>query len=114
MKELQYIGIVILSIAFIAFLIAGFNKLHVYENPSSDDEYAFLSDEEAEAKNAYVGGDAYNYIINAGQATAYFVLAGFSLLSAIALGILVELVRRRKEETQTIVSGDGSTNIQLS
>ena len=32
-------------------------------------------------KNAYVGGDAYNYIINAGYATAFWVLAvGAALL----------------------------------
>lgn len=30
--------------------------------------------------NAYVGGDAYDYIINANQATAYFVLAVFFAL----------------------------------
>ncbi len=49
-----------------------------YSNP--DSEFSFL-----ESENAYVGGDAYNYIINAGYATAYFVLAG-------AYGIIATLL----------------------
>ena len=37
--------------------------------------------------NAYVGGDAYNYIINGNYATAYFVLAvGLAL---ICMGFLI-------------------------
>ncbi len=41
--------------------------------------------------NAHVGGDAYNYIINAAQATAYFVVTGASFLIAIGLNILHRL-----------------------
>ncbi|HLR34175.1 MAG TPA: hypothetical protein VK071_02475 [Tissierellales bacterium] len=37
-----------------------------------------------ESKNAYVGGDAYNYIINAGLATAWFVLAGVCAIIGLA------------------------------
>lgn len=44
----------------------GLYKLFVYENS----EYGSKI-------NAYVGGDAYNYIINSNYATAYFVLALF-------------------------------------
>lgn len=47
------------------FLCVGFFKLLVYDNDSYD------------TTNAYVGGDAYNYIINANYATAYFTLAIF-------------------------------------
>ncbi|WP_226681955.1 hypothetical protein [Sutcliffiella horikoshii] len=47
------------------FLIIGMHKLYVYKN----EEYG------EENLNAYVGGDAYNFIINTGYATAYFVLA---------------------------------------
>lgn len=42
-------------------------------------------------KNAYVGGDAYNYIINGNYATAFFVLATLFTIagfSCIALGYL--------------------------
>ena len=39
-------------------------------------------------KNAYVGGDAYNYIINGNYATAFFVLTTMFVLTAIGLMIL--------------------------
>lgn len=55
-------------------LYCGFDKLTRYVN----NEYAVSKN-----VNAYVGGDAYNYIINANYATAYFVLAGVLLLAAI-------------------------------
>lgn len=63
--------------AAVIFLCTGFYKMYVYENPDSESE--FLIDDEDYA-NAYVGGDAYNYIINAGKATANFTLAIFFLI----------------------------------
>lgn len=42
-------------------------------------------------KNAYVGGDAYNYIINAGYATAFFVLAIGAALLGVGFLILYYL-----------------------
>ncbi|SER79539.1 hypothetical protein [Salipaludibacillus aurantiacus] len=59
-------------LAVISYIVAGiftgvgFHKLFVYESHNILFE---------EAKNAYVEGDAYNYIINANYATAYFTLA---------------------------------------
>ena len=38
--------------------------------------------------NAYVGGDAYNYIINGTYATAFFVLTAMFVMSAIGLMVL--------------------------
>ena len=38
--------------------------------------------------NAYVGGDAYNYIINGTYATAFFVLTAMFVMAAIGLMIL--------------------------
>ena len=38
--------------------------------------------------NAYVGGDAYNYIINGTYATAFFVLTAMFVLAAIGLMVL--------------------------
>ena len=53
-------------------LYKGYDKMTNYY---SSDTYYSLN------VNAYVGGDAYNYIINAGYATAFFVLAiGAALL----------------------------------
>ena len=45
--------------------------------------------------NAYVGGDAYNYIINGTYATAFFVLTTMFVLSAICL-LILHYVSREK------------------
>lgn len=63
-------------IAMGIFLALGFFKMLVYEY----DDY--------DAINAYVGGDAYNFIINGTYATAYFVLAGSSFIGSILFKIL--------------------------
>ena len=47
------------------FLYMGFDKIYSYDN---GELYPYTY------HNAYVGGDAYNYIINGNYATAYFVL----------------------------------------
>ena len=61
-------------VAFV-MLCVGFDKMLSYSN----EKYAY--------RNAYVGGDAYNYIINGNYATAFFVLA--ALFSVIGIGILI-------------------------
>lgn len=57
---------------------SGFNKMLVYDN---GDYYPY------EIHNAYVGGDAYNYIINGNYATGFFVLA--TLFVILGLGIII-------------------------
>lgn len=47
------------------FIIFGFYKMFAYKNDEMNHEYV----------NVYVGGDAYNYIINANFAAAFFILA---------------------------------------
>ncbi|MGA4519257.1 hypothetical protein ACPA0F_18525 [Solibacillus silvestris] len=49
------------------FMFMGFYKMFVYESGGED----YFDDESV---NAYVGGDAYNFIINGTYTTAYFVL----------------------------------------
>lgn len=77
----------------ISFILAaiftgiGFYKIFVYSNP----EYGTAS-------NVYVGGDAYNYIINANYATAYFILAGVCVLLG---GIFI-----LKQEISALKSGN--------
>ena len=44
-----------------------------------------------EKVNVYVGGDAYNYIINSNLSTSYFVLATFFGLAAIGIWIIVTI-----------------------
>lgn len=63
-KKIWDVKVVASFIIAIIFIVLGFYKLLVYRNDEDLDNPA----------NFYVGGDAYNYIINAGQATAYFVL----------------------------------------
>ena len=71
-KQGLSVAAVIMYVVGALYIILGFYKILVYRNS----DYASL------AKNAYVGGDGYNYIINAGYATAYFVLAGVFIISA--------------------------------
>lgn len=81
------LGIASAVIAVIPLLI-GFYKLFAYD---SGEFYPY------ESVNAYVGGDAYNFIINANYASAYFILAGTLILSAIGFGILWYLSGIRTE-----------------
>lgn len=104
MKNLLILSITALILSSIIAFGMGVNKLTKYENPDSgdyeDDEYSYYDDEdeEDESVNVYVGGDAYNYIINSERATGLFVLAGFSLLTAVGLGIILQL--RREEDAE--------------
>ena len=68
------LGAIIFFILSAISLGIGLYKLWAYENNYSQ-------------VNAYVGGDAYNYIINSNLATAYFTLA--VLFTLIALGYLI-------------------------
>ena len=68
----------------IVFLLAGFYKNFFYNNPYGDD-YSY-NDDEAEF-NVYVGGDAYNYIINGTRFTAYAVMGTGSLIIASIMGV---------------------------
>lgn len=49
-----------------------------------------------ETVNAYVGGDAYNYIINGTHATAFFVLTTMFVLAGIGLLIIHYVSHQRK------------------
>ena len=76
----------------------GFNKITSYSNP--DSEYSF----DTEYINSYVGGDAYNYIINGTYFTAYAVMGTGSLIisaiSGIASAILSIQYNNEKIENQ--------------
>jgi len=79
MKRFMFVAICFYAASAMS-LLTGFDKMYVYHNS----DYAF--------DNAYVGGDAYNYIINAGYATAYFVLAmGFLITGTIFLYMYMKL-----------------------
>lgn len=69
------ISAVILLIAGFVFLGFGFDKKLNYYHSST----GYFD------KNAYVGGDAYNYIINSNYFTGYLTLASACLISSIIL-----------------------------
>ena len=75
------VGIFVIGIIFVSL---GFYKKNVYENG----EYSW-----SQQKNAYVGGDAYNYIINANYFTGYIDLGGFLFVTSsilMATGCIIE------------------------
>ncbi len=67
-------------------LYKGIDKMTNYYN---SEKYPSLN------VNAYVGGDAYNYIINGTYATAFFVLTAMFVLAAIGLMILHYVSREK-------------------
>ncbi|WP_202973694.1 hypothetical protein [Metasolibacillus meyeri] len=85
----RFIGFSIIGfIATVAFVSLGFYKMFVYENYGDSDYLSSYS------KNAYVGGDAYNYIINGTYTTAYFILALMSMVFACTMLILGKMHQR--------------------
>lgn len=72
---------VLSSISFIISAIVlglGLDKIFNYDNGESFPH---------EYHNAYVGGDAYNYIINGNYATGFFVLA--TMFALLGIGFIV-------------------------
>ena len=64
--------------------IKGIHRMVKYENS----DYSW-----GDHVNAWVGGDAYNYIINGTHATAFFVLTAMFVLAAIGLVIIHYLAK---------------------
>nr|WP_235788396.1 hypothetical protein [Salipaludibacillus sp. CUR1] len=93
---MKFILAVVSYIAAAIFTGVGFHKLFVYE--SNDSLFG-------EGKNAYVGADAYNYIINANYATAYFTLAILFTMIGSTFLIANYLTKRAEKEG----CDDGST-----
>lgn len=85
---------VLVMMTIICFLVSGifFSKGFNVKNHYYNSDYTSLN------KNAYVGGDAYNYIINGTYFTGYVVIASASLLSGvILLTNVVKLMIKIKE-----------------
>ena len=109
-KALRVFSIILLCIGFI-FMIVAFYKKDVYEYS----EYSFIKD-----KNAYVGGDAYNFIINGTYFTGYMVLAGslyimgiICLVGSSIIGAIEKqaIAMQGKENTYNAISVS-NTNMQ--
>lgn len=84
--------------SFLSFIISaifvciGFYKIFAYKNVD-DEDYEYLAEDNV---NSYVGGDAYNFIINANYATGYFVLATMFVIIGCTLLIIKELRNNMK------------------
>lgn len=80
------------------FLCMGFYKKNSYSNPES--EYTYTKD----YVNSYVGGDAYNYIINGTYFTAYAVIGtGFWIISSITgvAGLCLSITDDKDEDRES-------------
>lgn len=75
-KTTAFFGIAgVLAALCLLFFCLGLYKMSVYSPPSS--KYSMLG-----SNNAYVGGDAYNYIINGTYFTGYMSISAGCLVSA--------------------------------
>lgn len=81
-KIMKSITVIFLCIG-IFFVCRGFYKKNSYSNPDSDSAYSYST----QYTNSYVGGDAYNYIINGTYFTGYVVLGMGSLIIATITGV---------------------------
>ncbi len=73
----------------IAMLSKGQDKVNNYYNSSYSSE------------NAYVGGDAYNYIINANYATGYYVLSTGFMITGTLCGCTGQIINNRPNNTKS-------------
>ena len=75
-------------------LAMGFFKMYVYKNG----EYSWET-----VINAYVGGDAYNFIINAHYVIAWFLLALILIMMGSCFLICYEMAESREAKAQNTV-----------
>ena len=88
----------ILIVTSCIFLYKGFDKKNNYKYS----EYSLIED-----VNAYVGGDAYNYIINGTYFTGFVVLAGFAFIGACifcVVGIYFYFIDETIKDNQVSIS----------
>lgn len=80
-SSLKNLKNILLSTAVVCFLISTifFYKSYDVKNNYYNSEYSTLNE------NAYVGGDAYNYIINGTYFMGYSIIASACMLSGILL-----------------------------
>lgn len=87
------------TVAFIISAIVlglGLDKMFFYD---SGEYYPY------EYHNAYVGGDAYNYIINSNYATGFFVLATMFALMGIGFIVLYYLSKMANGQSKLFPAG---------
>ena len=88
----------------IAVLLYGCSGFFLYQGRDKMVNY-YSSEYSSFTKNAYVGGDAYNYIINGTYATSFFVLAvGFMITATLFLAISIYIrikLNNNKQDNKT-------------
>jgi hypothetical protein len=95
---------IIFYIKAVVFFAKGYDKVTNYY---SSDNYSDLN------VNAYVGGDAYNYIINANYLTANFVVGGtFVIVGTMILmtGSIVKAINSNKNNNNNEIVVDKLTD----
>lgn len=103
MKGLRIVAVILFVVAII-MLYKGYDKMTNYSNSSYRDHV-----------NVYVGGDAYNYIINGNYATGFFVLAiGSAMSGFICLGtsMIMETVSNTKVRIEGIPTQSEGTKVE--
>ncbi len=85
----------------IAFYIhAGFE---IYKGIDRVESYSYDETYEELNKYAYVGGDAYNYIINSNILTGHFMLASSSIVAGtvlLAAGAIIQTIKKSNEKKE--------------
>lgn len=87
LKKIIFIFSIICLILGIICIVMGFDKMLNYQN---SDTYVSRN------KNVYVGGDAYNYIINANYFSGYVSLGGCLIISSTIL--ITTCIKMHEEE----------------
>lgn len=94
-KKLYIIAVCFYILSAIA-LYKGYDKVTNYQSS----EYYSLN------VNAYVGGDAYNYIINSNYATGYYVLSMGTLLTGTLFVLTGLLIKEMREEPKDVIESE--------
>lgn len=105
-KVLYIIAIICLVLSGV-MIYQGYDKINNYYN---SENYPSLN------VNAYVGGDAYNYIINGTYSTAYNVLASGFMISGflcIAGGMIVTAIENKEVNVSRLENSNNEMNDEL-
>lgn len=86
------------------FLFLGFDKYLNYSNPEEGSLESMYED----PLNVYVGGDAYNYIINGTYMTAFFTIAGACIVAGSIF--LALYLHKQKQQTGVIGHAESTSN----
>lgn len=84
----------------------GYDKMHHYHMSSSS--YSSSKD-----VNAYVGGDAYNYIINGNYSTAYYTLAAGLVVSG-SIFVCAGVIAGKLDDNKEAVMNTKTTPVYMS